>query len=89
MRKLMMQIFSRLASAYHLIQRKLDSLDEMESDCIFETTVQWVRNEKTVKGKHAIAISETNMSWKRMRERSSARELSAMSTAASILSDGG
>lgn len=43
--------------------------------------------EKTVKEKHAIGRGDTDMSWKRMRERSSARELSAMSTAESIFGD--
>lgn len=57
----------------------------MEGDCVFETAAQRVRQvKKTVKEKHA-GSSDTDMSWKRMRERSSARELSAMSTAESIL----
>lgn len=56
----------------------------MESDCVFETAIQRVRDEKTVRGELATASRNTDMSWKRMRERSSARELSAMSTAESI-----
>jgi hypothetical protein len=57
----------------------------MEGDCVFEAAVQCVRQlDKTAKEKHAMCSSDTDMSWKRMRERSSARELSAMSTAESI-----
>lgn len=60
----------------------------MESDCVFETAVQRVRDEKTVRRELAIGSRNTDMSWKRMRERSSARELSAMSTAESIWRQG-